>query len=311
MIASLRALVLISLCAMTPSAAAEPTFLRASLEPPARIRIEAGHFTMGSDDAAIERAVATCLLSPPTSGSCNADAFADERAQRDVALAAFSIDRQEVSNQAYQRCVSAGVCLPSGLSDSDVRVGRPEHPVAAVSWRDAQRYCGWVKGQLPTEAQWERAARGNSARSFPWGYIWNARLANHGQADGGEDELDGFRFAAPVDALPDGRSFYGLLNLAGNVAEWVSDRFGPYDSAGDGGTTPRSAVEPEGPTSGNERVVRGGSWRTPPQALRVSARARMAEPQRRPDVGFRCAYTPPRAKVSAQTPAPTQQANPP
>lgn len=273
-----------------PTAVAEPpTFHELSLLPPARVRIEAGRFTRGSDDGAIERAIKTCLLAPPAADSCKPELFADERPARELYLAAYSIDRLEVSNAAYGRCVNAGECLPSGLSDSDLRVGRPEHPVAAVSWQDAQRYCSWVGGALPTEAQWERAAHGNSARTFPWGSEWNARLANHGAADGSESELDGFRFAAPVSAFPDGRSFYGLQNMAGNVWELVADHYAAYST-----TTKASAVDPSGPRTGSGRVIRGGSWRSPPLALRVTARAQIPEQERRPDLGFRCAYAPAR-----------------
>jgi sulfatase modifying factor 1 len=263
-----------------------PRFLQLRTQPPARVRIEAARFHMGSDDDAIAHAVSTCLLSPPSSGRCRTDLFADEKPDRDVYLAAFAIDRLEVSNQAYLRCVSAGACAPSGISESDPRVGRPEHPVAAVTWREAQAYCKWVQGALPTEAQWERAARGDSARAFPWGQVWNTHLANHGASDDTESDIDGYRYAAPVDAFSDGRSFYGLQNMAGNVWELVADRYGPYDAQA-------SAVEPSGPTAGSERTLRGGSWRSPPHTLRVTARARIPETERRADVGFRCAYAQP------------------
>jgi len=275
--------------AAEPSAAAAkppPKFLQLRTQPAARVRIEAARFHMGSDDDAIARAVSTCLLSPPSSGRCRTDLFADEKPDRDVYLAAFAIDRLEVSNRAYLRCVSAGACAPSGISESDPRVGRPEHPVASVTWREAAAYCKWVQGSLPTEAQWERAARGDSARSFPWGQVWNTHLANHGASDDTESDIDGYRYAAPVDAFSDGRSFYGLQNMAGNVWELVADRYAAYD-------TQASAVEPTGPVTGSERTLRGGSWRSPPHTLRVTARARIPETERRADVGFRCAYAQP------------------
>jgi sulfatase modifying factor 1 len=263
-----------------------PTFLQLRVQPAARVRIEAARFHMGSDDDAIARAVSTCLLSPPASGRCRADLFADEKPDHDVWLSAYSIDRLEVSNQAYLRCVSAGACAPSGISETDPRVGRPEHPVASITWREADAYCHWVQGSLPTEAQWERAARGDSARSFPWGQVWNTHLANHGAGDDSESELDGYRFAAPVDAFSDGRSFYGLQNMAGNVWEFVADRYTAYEAQA-------STVEPVGPSTGSERAMRGGSWRSPPHSLRVTARARIPESERRADVGFRCAYAQP------------------
>jgi len=272
----------------------EPGVQRLALQPPARVRIEAARFRMGSDADALARALETCLLSPPSTGPCSPELFADEKPEHDVYLAAFSIDRLEVENRAYLRCVSAGVCAPSAISDRDPRLGQPTQPVASISWREAERYCAWLSGRLPTEAQWERAARGDSARTFPWGRIWNPRLANHGGGGERESDADGYRFAAAVDAFPDGRSFYGLQNMAGNVWEFVADRYGAYD--------PRaSPVEPEGASSGSERVLRGGSWRTPPHALRVTARARIPETERRPDVGFRCAYA--AARVRADAPA--------
>jgi sulfatase modifying factor 1 len=267
----------------TRATAGEPSFLRSSLRPPARVRIEAARFWMGSNDDAIGHALEACALAPPGNGRCTPELFADEQPEHEVFLSAFAIDRLEVSNQAYLRCVSAGACAPSGISENDVRLGRPEHPVASITWREAETYCHWVSGRLPTEAQWERAARGDSARTFPWGRVWNPKLANHGAGDGSESEQDGFRFAAPVDAFPDGRSFYGLLNMAGNVWEFVADRYAAYDSQA-------SAVEPAGPNSGSERVIRGGSWRAAPYTLRASARARIPEGERRADVGFRCAY---------------------
>jgi formylglycine-generating enzyme required for sulfatase activity len=295
-----RTLALTALAAAAVSAAplaAEPSpaFLKLRIQPAARVRIEAARFHMGSDDDAIARAVSTCLLSPPSSGRCRPDLFSDEKPDRDVYLSAYAFDRLEVSKRAYLRCVSAGACSPSGISESDPRVGRPEHPVASVSWRDADAYCRWVQGSLPTEAQWERAARGDSARPFPWGQVWNTHLANHGAADDAESELDGYRYAAPVDAFRDGRSFYGLQNMAGNVWEFVADRFGPYDAHA-------SSVEPTGPASGDERTIRGGSWRSPPHTLRVTARARIPESERRADVGFRCAYAQPSAPRPAQSP---------
>jgi formylglycine-generating enzyme required for sulfatase activity len=283
--------------ASTTPLAAEPapTFLKLRVQPAARVRIEAARFHMGSDDDALARALSTCLLSPPASGRCRADMFADEKPDHDVYLSAYAIDRLEVSNQSYLRCVSAGACAPSGISESDPRVGRPEHPVASIRWRDADAYCRWVKGALPTEAQWERAARGDSARSFPWGHVWNTHLANHGASDDAENESDGYRYAAPVDAFSDGRSFYGLQNMGGNVWEFVADRYAAYDAQA-------NAVDPTGPISGSERTIRGGSWRSPPHMLRVTARSRMPESERRADVGFRCAY----AQPSAPRPQPAQ-----
>jgi formylglycine-generating enzyme required for sulfatase activity len=126
-------------------------------------------------------------------------------------------------------------------------------------------------------------------RAFPWGDVFNSRLANHGsvadeEAADDASVIDGHRHAAPVDAYADGRSFYGALNMAGNVWEWVADW---YASRHDPAAT---RVDPSGPSTGDERVMRGGSWRAPAFMLRTTFRAHLPAAERRPDVGFRCAY---------------------
>lgn len=264
---------------------------------PARLRIAAGSFTMGLADAELKAALATCALGLPPGSACDEAMLADERPARAVHVPAYLIDRTEVSQDAYRRCVAAGACAPSAASDGDVRIGQPEHPVVQVTWHDAGAYCRFVGGALPSEAQWERAARGGSARAFPWGHVFNSRLANYGAADGGESELDGYRHAAPVTAYPDGRSYYGALNMAGNVWERVQER---YEGVGATAQPSASALAPAGPGA---RVLRGGSFRSPPFTLRTTFRAHLGEDQRRPDVGFRCAYpVAPRPVSAARTP---------
>jgi formylglycine-generating enzyme required for sulfatase activity len=144
-----------------------------------------------------------------------------------------------------------------------------------LTFADARAYCRFAGGDLPTEAQWEFAARGGSRRLFPWGGRWNDRLATFANHAAGP---------SPVDAHPDGKSFFGVLNMAGNVAERVLDHF----SSGYGAS--RQRVDPEGPPRGNARVLRGGSFRSPPSGLRVSARASIGDDEARPDVGLRCVY---------------------
>jgi formylglycine-generating enzyme len=269
--------------ARTAWADAEPV-LRVALSLSARVHIQAGWFTMGSDDDDIAAGLRSCLAAFPSEGECNPDMFEDERPAHRVHLSAFAIDRSEVSNAAFRRCVNAGACLPSASSESDARIGLAEQPVVQIHWEDARNYCRWLGGELPTEAQWEYAAHGTSKRAFPWGEYWNNRLANHGAAESAEGDIDGYRYAAPVDAFADGKSFFGLRNMAGNAWEYVLDRYaGPYPSEAD-------RVDPAGPHSGTEHVIRGGSWRSPAYALRARFRAHVPDNETRPDVGFRCAY---------------------
>lgn len=255
-----------------------------TMQAPSVIEIGAGWFTMGSDDTDLDLAVELCRIDADRSELCTPEAFEDERPARRVYLSAYAIDRTEVSNASYRRCVAANTCAPQRLSDADPRLSAPAHPVTGVSFGEASVYCGWLHGSLPTEAQWEKAARGSNARRFPWGNLWNSRLANHGRGMGFEDPIDGYNYAAPVDAFVDARSPYGLLNMAGNVAEMTRDY---YDERG---YTELPRIDPQGPREGGERVVRGGSWHSPAFTLRTTHRTHMAESDTQADVGFRCAY---------------------
>lgn len=280
---ALSSVALLAACFAAAGALAQQS-LYLSLAAPAVVRIEAGWFEMGSDDEDVARAVRLCEATMPEGGGCGPALFVDEQPRRRIYLSAYAIDRTEVSNAAYRRCVAAGVCAPSRTSDEDVRLGLDEQPVSGVRHDEASRYCAWVGGQLPTEAQWERAARNGSRRDFPWGEDYNGRVANHGSGMAEPDPGDGYDFAAPVTAFPDGKSAYGLLNMAGNVWELVADRYAPraYQTERD--------VDPTGPEDGDAYVVRGGSWRSPVFALRVSHRGKVPATESHPDVGFRCAY---------------------
>ena len=243
-------------------------------------------------------------------GSPDGEGDADERPQTRVTLSAYCLDRTEVTVGAYQACVSSGSCPPipttvdwAGISDEQrtngnswcngSRADRLTHPVNCVNWTMATTYCGWSGGRLPTEAEWEFAARGPEGRTFPWGESEpGPGLLN---AAGGESTFanklyqgsDGFPGTAPVGSFPAGASVYGALDLAGNVLEWTSSRYGAYPGG--------SVTNPGGPSSGEVRVIRGGAFNADARAwVRGAFRDRDSASVRRSNVGFRCARGVPR-----------------
>ena len=208
----------------------------------------------------------------------SAEGEMDEGPQRTVALATYHIDRYEVTNAAYVICVDLGVCRRSRFQDDPV-LGNPRHPVVGVSWYDAERFCSWVGRRLPTEAEWERAVRGQDGRRYPWGDD-AGDLAIQADLRG---EADGSSLTLPVDSLPNGRSPEGLHHGAGNAAEWVEDQYDPL--------VYRRMVQklPPEPQEGDTRVVRGGSYRDVVFSARTSVREHRAPGSRWDNVGFRCA----------------------
>ena len=247
---------------------------------PDAILLRAGAFQMGSNEREIAHALALCRYEPRRD-DCTEEMFAVEYAPHEVDLNAFWIDRTEVTVARYQQCIAAGRCAtPPGAAE---RPAPLDFPITMVTWTEATTFCAWAGERLPTEAEWERAARGLRGRVYPWGNVWNPFLSNHGRFGNYElDGADGFLEVAPVGSFPDGRTPDGIEDLAGNVEEWVADWFAPEFSKA-------SFVNPRGPDSGDERVVRGGGYGSPRPFLRGAARLRAPPWTRRAWIGFRCA----------------------
>ncbi len=244
--------------------------------------VPGGMTTIGSTDEEISQAVQLCEAVRGV-GQCDRTLFSHEQPAHDVSLAAFWLDQTEVSQAQYAQCVVAGVCAP--ISSSATLAGDGNDPVVNITWDQAQLYCDWVGGSLPTEAQWEYAARGPERHLYPWGEGLTGREANScdGSCSFGFREAsfnDGFAQVAPVNQYADGASWVGALNLAGNVWEWVADWYAPYPA------TPQD--NPTGPTEGVERVIRGGSWGSNSWLLRGATRASALPATANDNRGFRC-----------------------
>jgi formylglycine-generating enzyme required for sulfatase activity len=255
------------------------------------VAVPAGTFQMGS---------------PPGSGD------ADERPRHQVTLSAYCLDRTEVTVAAYAACAAAGACVPPPLtvnwpsySAQDVERfsrwcnhgDRPDHPINCIDWYAAAAYCAWRGRRLPTEAEWEYAARGGDDRVYPWGNA--APSATRLNACGAEcaamasrdaipwralhDGDDGWLTTAPVGSYPDGASRSGALDLAGNVWEWTADWYAPY--------TADPEVDPQGEATGTSRVSRGGGWSNSAAGSTRAADRDWSDPAvREASLGFRCAY---------------------
>ncbi len=232
-----------------------------------------------------------------------------------VYLDGYWIDKYEVTNRQYRRFVLAtGHRIPEHSVDparytlwdgTDYPAELEDHPVVNVSWFDALEFCEWAGGYLPTEAQWEKAARGTDGRIYPWGNRWQSGLANTGRRAGGDriSDPDGpYARTTPVGYFPT-ESPSGAKDMAGNVGEWVFDWAAPLAR--------RSRVNPRGPSEGNVHVFRGGTWTYVPGMARTHSRllGDKVGGYRDTIIGFRCAATLPSLESDetsvAATPDPT------
>ena len=168
-------------------------------------------------------------------------------------------------------------------------MGFEDHPAIDVSWYGAQAYCEWIGGRLLTEAEWEYAASGPENRVYPWGDMYDCSLGNFkdwAEANAGSFSAapgcDGYDFTSPVDAFPEGASWLGAQDLAGNVWDWVADWRAPYPAT--------LQVNPTGPDAGTHKVVRGGSWDDYAWGVRTTLRWEYDPNERSASIGFRCAY---------------------
>jgi formylglycine-generating enzyme required for sulfatase activity len=229
------------------------------------IYVPAGEFLMGSVDS-------------------DGEADSDEKPQHKVYLDAFWIDRTEVTNAQYRKCVEAKACQPPSQSSSYTRssyYGNSQYdnyPVIYVSWHAAQQYCRWAGRRLPTEAEWEKAARGTDGRKYPWGDAApDVQRANFNNNKGD---------TTAVGSYPSGASPYGALDMAGNVWEWTADWYNETYYSGS------PAQNPQGPGSGSGRVLRGGSWYSVQGSVRAANRDRDVVDNVFIYGGFRCARSP-------------------
>jgi formylglycine-generating enzyme required for sulfatase activity len=246
--------------------------------------VSGGRFRMGSTPEEIQSAFADCQFEPQKS-RCRIEQYGDEQPVREVRVSPFRMLRYEVSVAEYGRCVQARRCRPAPYFRGATRFAVDSYPVSLVDWQDARDYCAFVGGRLPSEAEFERAARGPSRRTYPWGNLYNDRVSNHGKlASDPTSDIDGFVELAPVGSFPDGATPEGIFDLAGNVAEWVWDRYAPE-------YLERDLHNPMGPSASsgsNQRVVRGGHFESPRPDLRGAARTGQMPTARSPTVGFRC-----------------------
>ena len=214
-------------------------------------------------------------VGPFTMGGSEDDSPDNERPAHPIHLSSFYIDAYPVTNQDYREFVNCtGYKVPIHWQRGTYPTGLARHPVVNVSWHDAKAYTEWIGVRMPTEAEWEKAARGTDERLYPWGSRFVDDRCNAINVVGA---------TLPVDEFPMGRSPYGLWDLSGNVYEWCEDY---YDEAY---YKYSSATNPKGPEGGQERSIRGGFFGETRPNVRTTHRNSAPESHTRENVGFRLA----------------------
>ncbi len=299
----------------TPALRRTGKVVRVERAPSRTIRVPAGTSLLGMSPEDIDLAESVCHALHGTLQALSQAVCADFRTMadlmltRDVYVSAFVLDRHEVTVAEYRSCVVDGTCPIDPLIAGDERHLGDDLPQVNISWAEARTFCGWRQGRLPTEAEWERAARGDDARRWPWGDQDRPGDWNHGKlpaeamvavkelkrdqlydfAD--TDDSDGHAYAAPPGSYLWDEGPYGHHDLAGNVAEWVIDEYSLEGYLELGATNPVRGLDLGASVA---RVSRGGSWRDPQSFGWTFMRAPIGRfvtgVQRHPHVGFRCAY---------------------
>jgi formylglycine-generating enzyme required for sulfatase activity len=271
--------------ALTPTIVPGNTLIRPA-DGMVMVYVTGGEFEMGSEEDDLEQPVHTVTL----------DSFWIDRTE--VTNAQFSAFLNEPGNKA-ERALGFRRWLgnfwdecPIEQVDNEYRPrdGYGDHPVTYISWYGANAYCEWIGGRLPTEAEWEYAARGPQGYIYPWGDTFDDTRLNFCDANCPTDWADvayndGYERTAPAGSFESGASWCGALNMAGNVQEWVSDWYGDYPATAEtnpAGPTPSAPWHPH-------KVLRGGSWSTHPHYLRSTVRYRgLPKDQSDNSLGFRC-----------------------
>lgn len=270
----------------------------APLIPQDMVYVPYGSFTMGIDKETKSGGKKQTAYDKRMSSPQSREAFHDEGPAHRVTLDAYLIDKYEVSNKDFGEFIKAtGHSAPAYWDDP--RLNHTDQPVVGVNWQDAKAYCEWKGKRLPTEAEWEKAARGPQGNVYPWGNEFDPQRTNYGKMQNATD---------PVTSHPEGASYYGAHHMAGNVFEWVADWYDPSYYAKVNG---QEIANPSGPekaiwiggtgtyadrlTVGEKRVIRGGSWIAPQGSLRSTHRF-WNHPLNNSygvGLGFRCAMTAP------------------